>query len=129
MEKARKKLEAAQAKAAQVEQESSVGSRRRGVKRKLDLELFAVSEQKAPPPSPEPAPKKQAQKARQSKTSPKPAVKLSPKARDFAVKHTPKKDVRQDRAIAALKLLRENSLKDLKLPSEDFSRKWLGCTQ
>ena len=129
IEKAEKKLEIARAKAAKlVEKENSKGK----AKRRLDKEFLKLADPhkgetpEAPPASPEqPKPKRKARAKAATITSPN--IKLSPKAKAFAAgsssKPSPKKDPRLNRAQAALQLLRDVKLPDLKLPTNDFSKK------
>ena len=126
IEKAEKKLREAQAKAAQLQSKAP----RKSTKRKLEADFASAAEpgQSAPPESPA----KSRRSRKKSNTSPNqksPAIKLSPKAKSFASgsrKPNPK-DATQNRATAALTLLREKKLYDLTLPPAEFSKKNLGC--
>ena len=126
LEKAEKKLKDAQAKAAQLQSKASSKT----TKRKLDSVFASVAEpgQSAPPVSP-PKKRRTSSKSKQSPNQKSPSIKLSPKAKSFAsgsVKPNPK-DATQNRATAALTLLREKKLHDLTLPPAEFSKKNLGC--
>eukprot|EP00435_Cladocopium_sp_Y103_P052313 s1851_g16.t1 len=116
--KAQKKLQAAQAKAAQLQN----SPRRRGTKRNLQSEFQAAAASKDPAEAESPA--------RSGKTSKRQHPKLSPKAKAFAANSTsPTKaaSARKDKATESLATLRSLQLVDLPLPSEDFNKKQPGC--
>ena len=119
LEKAEQKLKAAQEKAEQI----STGARK-PVKRKLEKELNLACEAgaSAPPSSP------RAYDSKTSRRRPSKHVKLSPKAKKFAAATSPSKvaTASQNKAVVALKLLRDTKLPYLSLPGENFSKKILG---
>lgn len=127
IQKAKDKLEKLMAKSQTLETKKP---KSRGVKRKLDAELAAAAQ---PPPSPaqmgetpvSPAP------ARKGKTRPASSVRLTPKAKDFALKTSPDKkacDARLAKAETSLQTLRELDLEGLKLPPDPFCKKILACS-
>lgn len=125
---AERKLQRAQAKA------EAIRSKQAGsTKRKLEPELEKVKDAKENTAISPVKPKAKA--SRRKKTTPNTkqlGVKLSPKAKAFALSNSsPSKgsgtDKRAGVAASSLKMLRELNLPNLELPSENFSRKKLEC--
>eukprot|EP00435_Cladocopium_sp_Y103_P017172 s3511_g4.t1 len=127
IQKLEKKLRDAQAKAAQLQSKAHGKT----AKRKLDADFASVADpgQSGPPPSPAAKKNSRSKKPNPSPNQKSPSFKLSPKARSFATGSTKPspKDATQNRATAALTLLREKKLRDLTLPPMEFSKKNLGC--
>ena len=126
IEKAKKKLEAAQAKAAKLSEKVEIsGKGRKQAKRNLDKELTSASGNTGESALSPVKPKRGRKKVEQASPNVKsPSVKLSPKAKAFASPlKSPKKVPRQNRAESSLQLLRDLNLPDLKLPTENFTKK------
>ena len=130
--KAKAKLEKAMAKAKALEER---GSSRRGrggtgAKRKLEPELdeaaskAAASEQDQPAAASDAATAGSPPKRPRRKAS---AVKLSPKAKEFASPSKKATDARMEKAVENLKLLRGLKIPDLEIPAETFAKKILAC--
>ena len=117
LKKAQEKLEKAQAKAQAIQKKIDDKS----CKRKLDSQFASVDDKTKEPASPDG--KKPATRKR--------ALKLSPKAKAFAsssVNKEASKDQRRHKAQSALQTLRDSNIPDLKLPGEDFNKKFLASS-
>ena len=110
LKKAQEKLEKAQAKAQAIQKKIDDKS----CKRKLDSQFASVDDKTKEPASPD---------------GKKPATrKRAPKAKAFAsssVNKEASKDQRTHKAQSALQTLGDSNIPDLKLPGEDFNKKFL----
>lgn len=129
IQKAKDKLEKLMAKSQALEMKKS----KKAVKRKLDGEFAEAADdhQVGTPVSPAPAPKKKRQAIEGNPKQASSSVRLTPKAKNFALKTSPDKkagDARMVKAQTSLQTLRKLDLEGLKLPPDPFCKKTLACS-